>query len=676
MYERHFGLNESPFRITPDPRFLYMSRRHREAFAHLVYGLTEGGGFVQLTGDVGTGKTTLSRHLLSSLDDAVDVSIVLNPSRTPEELLASICDELGVEPPQRWAEQPAPAPRRVRATTVEALDAPDVQSQPHEGALGTQAPRWSMRQPRWASSERKALLDALNHHLLAAYAAGRRTVLVIDEAQCLGHEVVEQIRLLTNLETETTKLLQIILIGQPELASLLARQDMRQVAQRITARYHLSPLGRTETADYIRHRLAVAGSQRPLFSARAMASVYALTGGVPRLINVLCDRALLGAYAQNRDRVTASVVRRAAAETLPAARGRRASRRHPHAQAIALALLVAGLGLPSVPDQAIPPPLGSPGAQTAAASMTATGDDALATHAMAEATDASVPPARPDADADPPADATGSAAANVPAGEAGLVEPAPETPGPTDARTESRRRAAEPAPDPGAPNRPEPAWPQSMDAALAGLFEQWAVRYADLPGTLPCQRARAAGLRCADGQWPPAALERDEAGAIERITRFNRPLIVEVVDPERGRGMALITAVDRGGNRLRIQGPEGADMVPVADFLDLLTGAYLFLWRSPVDGDRLLRRGAQGPEVQWVKAALRASGHLPDSTPPQAASAARFDDRVESAVRAFQSDRGLVSDGLVGSNTLLHLQGFSPAEDAPVLDINPQRVAR
>lgn len=266
MYTRFFGLNEKPFSITPDPRYLFLSERHGEALAHLVYGVTESGGFIQLTGEVGTGKTTLVRSLLlNRMPDNADVAVVLNPQLSVVEFLATICEELHVEVFH------------------------------NRGSV-------------------KALTDALNRHLLKAHAEGRRTILVVDEAQNLAPAVLEQVRLLTNLETAKQKLLQIILIGQPELRELLARTDLRQLAQRITARYHLEPLSRNETASYIEHRLKVAGALGEVFDAGARKEVFRLSQGVPRLINVICDRALLGAYAQESRRVNARLIRLAAAE--------------------------------------------------------------------------------------------------------------------------------------------------------------------------------------------------------------------------------------------------------------------------------------------------------------------------------------------------------------------------
>jgi general secretion pathway protein A len=266
MYMSFFGLAEKPFAITPDPRYLYLSERHAEALAHLLYGIDNAGGFVQLTGEVGTGKTTTIRSLLAELPAHADVALILNPRVTPEEFLLAICDELHVR-----------------------LDAP-------------------------ARGSIKSIVDALNAFLLDAHARGRRVVLIVDEAQQLSADVLEQVRLLTNLETSTQKLLQIILVGQPELREVLSRNDLRQLAQRITGRYHLDPLSRQESAAYVRHRLKVAGATGEIFSTRALGELHRLAAGVPRLINVIADRALLGAYTREQHRVTPPLVRRAARE--------------------------------------------------------------------------------------------------------------------------------------------------------------------------------------------------------------------------------------------------------------------------------------------------------------------------------------------------------------------------
>jgi general secretion pathway protein A len=266
MYTGFFGLAEKPFAITPDPRYLYLSERHAEALAHLLYGINESGGFIQLTGEVGTGKTTVVRTLLSRVPHHADVAVILNPRVTPVEFLLTICEELG---------------------------------------LGiADADRDSVKQ----------MVDALNRRLLAAHAEGRRIIVLVDEAQNLSIDVLEQVRLLTNLETPTQKLLQIILIGQPELRELLDRTDLRQLAQRITGRYHLKPLSREETKGYVRHRLRVAGATEEIFTPGALTELHRLSLGIPRVINVACDRALLGAYTRETKKITASLVRRAAGE--------------------------------------------------------------------------------------------------------------------------------------------------------------------------------------------------------------------------------------------------------------------------------------------------------------------------------------------------------------------------
>jgi len=255
MYHTFFGLNESAFSIAVNPRYLYMSQQHKEALAHLLYGVA-GGGFVMLTGEVGTGKTTIIRCLLEQMPENTDIALVMNPMSNVTELLTTICEELG-------------------ASYVK--DEPTV----------------------------KDLTDALHRFLLRNHTNGRNTILLIDEAQLLSAQTLEQVRLLTNLETTTQKLLHIILVGQPELKTLLAKPELRQLAQRITARFHLTPLTLTETQAYIRHRLKVAGlpEGRSPFSYAIIKRIHAFTGGIPRLINVICERCLMGAYGSNKQRI-------------------------------------------------------------------------------------------------------------------------------------------------------------------------------------------------------------------------------------------------------------------------------------------------------------------------------------------------------------------------------------
>lgn len=401
MYTSFFGLNEKPFSITPDPRYLFMSERHGEALAHLVYGVTESGGFMQLTGEVGTGKTTLVRTLLANrLPDNADVAVILNPQLSANEFLQAICEELDV--------------------------------------TGIARPDSS-----------KAMIDALNHYLLSAHADGRRTILVVDEAQNLARDVLEQVRLLTNLETSKQKLLQIILIGQPELRDLLARNDLRQLAQRITGRYHLEPLSRDETALYIEHRLRVAGAVGEVFDNGAKREVFRLSQGVPRLINVICDRALLGAYSRESRRVSRRYVRRAAAEIS-------GTRYTPAFFRWAAPLsAIAGITLLSV------------GAFSVWTSMPREQPDA----------------APVERDVAPPDAAATTIVAAVPVEQEAVAVPEPEP----EPSLEEQLVLASDVTD--------------LESALVTLFDVWGLSYE--PGTYGCEQARLAGFECLHqrGSW-------------------------------------------------------------------------------------------------------------------------------------------------------------------------------
>src|SRR6185437_8801310 len=401
MYLAFFGLNEKPFSITPDPRYLYLSERHAEAMAHLLYGINEAGGFVQLTGEVGTGKTTIVRSLLAQAPKNAEIALILNPRMTAPEFLLTICEELGIGVPDS------------------------------------------------ATQSLKDLVDILSQYLLRAHAGGRRVVLVVDEAQNLAPEVLEQVRLLTNLETNTQKLLQIILIGQPELRELLARNELRQLAQRITGRYHLNPLSSEETTSYVRHRLRVAGATADIFNRFALEEIYRLSGGVPRVINVICDRALLGGYSLDRHRITGPLVRNAATEVF----GKRFTPPWlPWAgtAAVAVILVVASLALWRLQ------PWSWARARTAAP-----------THAATPASTSS--------------QATGDATA-APAAVAAAKPAVPAAPAaaPTEPLSDLLTRYSQAT---------------STDAAFTTLFGLWGIHYTP-DGTDPCTQATQHGLAC------------------------------------------------------------------------------------------------------------------------------------------------------------------------------------
>lgn len=296
MYKEYFGLKELPFSIAPDPRYLYMSDQHREALAHLLYGINSNGGFILLTGAVGTGKTTICRCMLEQMPENTNIAFMLNPKLTVAELLAAICDELGISYPKD-------------------------------------------------NKSIKVFIDNINKYLLNEYASGHKTVIIIEEAQNLSFDVLEQIRLLTNLETNQQKLLQIIMIGQPELIELLSQPEMRPLAQRITARYHMGPLSKKEVTYYVAHRLSVAGGSKTLFLPDTINKLYAMSKGIPRLINLLCDRALLGAYAHGKERIDKSTLAIASQEVFGDHNIKKQHRRHLKRALISLIIIAAGVAL-------------------------------------------------------------------------------------------------------------------------------------------------------------------------------------------------------------------------------------------------------------------------------------------------------------------------------------------
>lgn len=575
MYRSYFGLRESPFAITPDPRFLFLSERHREALAHLLYGVGEEGGFVQLTGEVGTGKTTLCRSLLEQAPGQVDVALILNPRQTAPELLASICEELGVAHPT--------------------------------GARSV-----------------KVLVDCLNRHLLDAHTRGRRTVLVIDEAQSLSGEVLEQVRLLTNLETTTHKLLQILLIGQPELQSLMARPELRQLAQRVTARYHLTPLSRAETGAYIEHRLEVAGASRRLFTRRAVSRIHRLSGGVPRRINILCDRALLGAYALQRDRVGAGLVRRAAREVDGSRPGR--VRRRVAAVVAAILLLAVGVAVWQLAPRGLPrfrveyPPPVDPAAVVAA----------------------------PEVPVEPPSPPPLASAA--PAESATVVEPPSPAP------------AAEPEPEP--PGSGDLALLLDLHGADAGLepafrtlFRHWGLDYGEPGSETACERAASAGLRCLyrRGNWTSLSTY-DRPAVLELVLRNGetRHVVVSSLGPE-------TVTLDLAGLRRSL---------PRAAVEPFWLGGFILLWRPPPGGPVVLQEGSVGPAVAYLRERLDRAGVSADAgTGPGGEE--RFDRALTRRVLRFQRNRSLEPDGVVGTRTWMQLNGAVGEPPVPVLGIPP-----
>ncbi len=498
MYYQYFGLTEAPFSIAVNPRYLFMSPRHRDALAHLLYGVGAGGGFILLTGEVGTGKTTINRCLLEQLPPDTDVAIILNPALNAIELLASVCDELGIQ----------------------------YDSQQHT---------------------LKALTDKLHSFLLENHARGRKTVLLIDEAQHLDFDVLEQIRLLTNLETNSEKLLQIILIGQPELAHMLGQPELRQLNQRVTARYNLEPLTLDETGTYIQHRLQVAGMspERVIFSASVVRGIYKATRGIPRVINVLCDRMLLGAYGRKKSRADHDMLRLAVREVLGGQDPAPAVWRWLAVAAAVLLLVWAGGWL-----------LGS---YTAAPAV-----DIASSEEIAAPT--------PDV-------------GTVPAPEA--LQEVPVTPTEAVAAPAAEELAVAATPT-GAPQAETVSIAGAMHAPGDAMARLWMLNSAQPAPEIPCSQNVQHGLACVEG----------EVWTWNELAVFDRPMVLQTINPERFSAEILLLGVsDTMAWLLTEAGPV---QVGLAELAPYWTGRYRFLWHPPAGFEKPLALGDDSEVVAAV----------------------------------------------------------------------------
>ncbi len=604
MYREHFGITEKPFSITPDPRYLYMSKGHQEALAHLLYGIGEGGGFVLLTGEVGTGKTSLCRCLLEQMPEHVDLALILNPRLSDVELIATICDELGIS----YAKE--------------------------EISL-------------------KYLTDTLNSYLLETHAQGRQVVVMIDEAQNLDPQVLEQIRLLTNLETDKKKLLQIILVGQPELLEILNRKDLRQLQQRVTARFHLTPLNKQETTAYIHYRLSVVGLRQDLFSQKAIDGIYKASGGVPRLINVIADRCLLGAFAQHSFHVDKKIMQRAAEEIAGFAPEKAKSRRWQAAAfgggaVAAVFVLFLTYGIAENRLEIILDPSGrsassdtEAGAEKPAAALAETVDEGQPTQA-AQGTDtqnegqqvAAVDPEPSDSDIVAGEIASGDMASGASAAVPVLND----------------AKESEPAPLGLDGLLKSGAMDQSLQLALQRLFELWGRDYAAAADVSPCELAQRQGLQCyrSDNGW-------------YGLENLNRPALIGLTEDDGRQVYGLVTKLDGDAVRLEIEGR----------ILNSTTrqvskhwaGDYMVFWQPPPDFSRSLQIGASGPDVAWLKERMAEARPASKLDAPLNA----FDQSLHDSVVAFQTANSVRADGVVGARTIIHLNSESPDLKVPLL---------
>jgi len=647
MFREYFGIKENPFSNTPDPNYLFMSDRHQEALAHLQYGVQGSSGFVLLTGEVGTGKTTLCRCVVEQLPDHIDLALCLNPCLNEAELLATICDELGIDVSD------------ARPDSV------------------------------------KDHMDALNKHLLDGHARGRRAVLIIDEAQNLDRPLLERVRLLTNLETSTTKLLQVILIGQPELKENLGRGDMRQLSQRITGRYHLDPMIREEADNYIRHRLRVGGLDAGLITPGALTEIHAHSGGIPRLINSICERSLLGAYAGGKTSIDASLVRAAAHEVLGREFPAPPPQRRQEAGAIgwltgiglAAATIAGTVVLNSMDTVAVPPP--DPPAPVTRTEKEISSAPIMAAR-LETATAPETPPARemePETrTAAPPAESAPIAAGPAknpepaPAEEdlvaavidrliaEGAVKTPPKAPKETPIASVAPGAPAAQAVPPGETGAPSaanekitlenlfrhPGVKGGLDTAVTRLFGLWNRKPPPLAGLNPCAEAQALGLECLRHRGSWASMEN-----------IDRPLLISLVNDKGDRRFAVVTAIDGRTATLALGDSEIA--ADGETLQALWSGEFLVLW-EPLPGVRSnLRSGMKGRDVAWLR------GRLAEilGQPADLENADLFDDRLKKRVIAFQQNHRLKSDGIVGTMTQIQLAGAIGGSAVPRLRKRP-----
>jgi general secretion pathway protein A len=596
MYAEFFGLEREPFSIAPDPRYLFMSERHREALAHLLYGIRGGGGFVLLSGEIGAGKTTICRCFLEQVPENCRVAYIFNPKLTVGDLLRTICREFNVE---------------VR----------------HEGM---------------GPATVKDHLDPLNEYLLASHARGERNLLIIDEAQNLTPHVLEQLRLLTNLETSERKLLQIVLIGQPELRDVVARPELEQLAQRVIARYHLEALDLAETREYIQHRLQVAGLKGPVpFAPAAIERIHQLSRGVPRRINLLCDRALLGAYASQQHRVERATVDKAATEVFDdGSRPRRSERRTTPARAArgrwnglatgALAGAVVGAATAAAVawfwlQQRAPAPAPAATAAPGAAATPATSPAPLPSPSPSSS------PATSPAPSSAPSSAASPSAAALPG--------ASVTPPPAEARAAAPADAELPL-----------AWPPAS-ALIANETEAWRAIAplwgASLTGSDPCAQAIGEGLQC----------YRTDRMTVHGLRQLNRPGVLQLRLPDGARGRLLLTAL-QGDSAVLGHGAQRW-RVPLTELAERWQGDYATLWRLPPGQTSRLVDGRSGPAGAWLAeriAALQARGLVPASR-----------DEPAARLASFQRAQGIDAGGPAGPVTFMQLNLASGVDEPRLL---------
>ena len=587
IYLQHFALAREPFSIVPDPGFLYPSIYHRQAVAHLKYGLDREGGFILLTGEVGTGKTTLTRTMIKRIPPHVRVAYILNSKLNVADVLASICDELDVDLPNA-----------------------------SELSLTKQ-------------SFTKQCIDALNRNLLAAHAEGKKTLIVLEEAQNLTPEVLETLRLLSNLETSTHKLLHILLVGQPELLDILAQQELRQLNQRVVSRFHLSPLDKDDLSNYINHRLHRAGAKRAIFDSGCAAVLFRLTGGVPRLINLVCHQSLVAAYSTGAQTVSPKLVKQAASEILSEPTSYSGKKFWLLGMVVALVLgagLIYKLAPPELLKRVFP------------ATVQLDAQEEL----LATVIDPSLQAVR-----DQPLSAFNDRPAVLfdKVLENGLAPLLPESIDETSVEQQVSIQTEQPV-------------SQASANPFVGLLALWGANAEDVYSEE--ELAAVASLTMLRSEKISSA----DMAALEQI---NRPGIVWLLE-ESGYLKSYVLE-QLGVSDIRLQNRQGTVDIPVEDFQQRWNGSYLYLWRppqsyvSPLNSTNNGTGNMSNPElVDWLQVQLASLDNSSDII----ISGGRYTAAIAQQVLGFQRQQGLVADGILGRETLMRLAQLS-GEDVPLL---------
>jgi general secretion pathway protein A len=576
MYESFYGLREKPFNLTPDPKFLYLSKKHKEAFAHLLYGIRNRSGFVEITGEVGTGKTTICRTLLEQVGPEVEIAFIFNPYLSATELLRAINEDFGIKS---------------------------------------------------SAVTKKELIDELNAHLLKQRQEGKNCVILIDEAQDLSAPVLEQIRLLSNLETDTEKLLQIVLVGQPELKEHLTTPEMRQLDQRITARYHLKPLDKDEIVGYVGHRIARAGGRGKIrFTRGALKVLYKYSGGTPRLINAVCDRALLIGYTREKKEINSAIIKQAIKEVegekvkIKRKDGARRPRRARAAVFAAVAVLVLLAGGYYYVFEVLPG--GWSGLLAGLTESKETTPEAVQEEVPPEPVEPEVPVTDPEREL-----------------EGQFME---------FLRSLAYRTA-------------------KRDCAL-GMLESWDIRRERLPSTWGTgfidlfETAGVAGLRCTASR-----------GDLEKLKRIGLPCILELYLPGDEKPVyAFVEELrEKDGREVASVSPgtDEAKEFPFEWLERYWYGRTFYYWRDFERVPEILALNVVGDGVRWLQTQLLEMGVY------EGEATGTYDQATMQAVIKFQQEYRLDDDGIAGPNTRMAMYSVLDKYETPKLAAEPEHSA-